>query len=86
MTAVPFDTLALARALRDKAHFTPEQAEGAAEALATAISEQTATKADIAEVRGDLAILRAELAVVKWVTGGVGFGVLLLVLKSFWPA
>jgi hypothetical protein len=33
MTAVLFDTLELARALRDKAHFTPEQAEGAADAM-----------------------------------------------------
>jgi hypothetical protein len=34
MTTIAFDTLKLARALREKAKFTPEQAEGVADALA----------------------------------------------------
>jgi hypothetical protein len=38
MTTIPFDTLKLARALRDKAKFTPEQAEGVADALADAMT------------------------------------------------
>ncbi|MEO5373431.1 MAG: hypothetical protein H7840_04035 [Alphaproteobacteria bacterium] len=33
-TAIPFDTLALARKLREEAHFAPEDAEGTARALA----------------------------------------------------
>ena len=37
MTGVAFDTLKLARRLREKAGFTPEHAEEAAEALAEAI-------------------------------------------------
>jgi hypothetical protein len=38
MTAVPFDTLKLARTLRDRAHMTQEQAEGVSDALAEAMS------------------------------------------------
>lgn len=37
MGAIPFDTLKLARALRDKANFSSEQAEGMAGALADAM-------------------------------------------------
>ena len=52
MTVVPFDTLALARKLREKAHFTPEEAEGTAEALAEAMAgSDLATKADLNELK-----------------------------------
>jgi hypothetical protein len=37
------------------------------------------------KIDAELAVLKAELALVKWIVGGVGFGVLLLVLESFWP-
>jgi len=48
MTGVAFDTLKLARRLRDKAGFTPEHAEEAAEALAEAIGGgELVTKADM---------------------------------------
>ncbi len=36
--------------------------------------------------RSDTAVVKAELAMVKWLVSGIGFGVLLLVLRSFWPA
>jgi capsule polysaccharide export protein KpsE/RkpR len=42
-------------------------------------------KADLAALKTDLAVVQAELAMVKWIVSGVGFGVLLLVLRSFWP-
>ncbi len=42
MTGVAFDTLKLARRRRDKAGFTPEHAEEAAEALAEAIRRRGA--------------------------------------------
>src|SRR5207302_350954 len=32
----------------------------------------------------DLAAVKSELAMVKWIVSEVGFGVLLLVLRSFW--
>lgn len=44
MTAVPFDTLALARRLREEANFTSEQAEGVASALAGALGADLVTK------------------------------------------
>jgi len=54
MSAIPFDTLALARKLRDEAHFSPEQAEGTARALAEVLGEQVATRADIESLRHDM--------------------------------
>ena len=49
MTAVAFDTLKLARALRDNAKMSQEQSEGIADALAEAMSgAELATKADLA--------------------------------------
>lgn len=39
-----FDTLALARRLRDEAHFTPESAEATARVLADTIGEAVVTR------------------------------------------
>ena len=36
-------------------------------------------------VDGELKVVRAELAMIKWMVGGIGFGVFLLVLRAFWP-
>ena len=47
--AAAFDTLKLAQAFRDKAKFTPEQAEGAANAIAEAFRTDLSTKADLTE-------------------------------------
>jgi hypothetical protein len=82
MNAVLFDTLRLSRTLRDKGHFTPEQAEALAEALGEATQGDLATKADLAAVKADLAALKAELKagiaeakadILKWVVGAIGF-------------
>ena len=57
MTVVPFDTLKLARQLRDKAGFTPDHAEAAAEALAEAVGgAEIATKADLRDLEQRLTI------------------------------
>ena len=66
MTAVAFDTLKLARKLRDTAHMSQEQAEGIADALAEAMSgADLATKADITslknEIKSDLTSLKNEI-------------------------
>lgn len=61
MAAAPFDTLKLARALRDKAGFSQEHAEAAADALAEAVSEQVATKQDIRDVHSEIEALRTEM-------------------------
>jgi hypothetical protein len=62
MTAAPFDTLKLARALREKAKFTPEQAKGAADAIAEAVQSDLATRSDVvgAEQRLDGRLAGAE--------------------------
>lgn len=82
MTAVLFDTLRLSRTLRDKGHFTSEQAEALAEALGEATQGDLATKADLCEielrlnakmeaVKADLAEAKADI--LKWVVGAIGF-------------
>lgn len=50
MSVAAFDTLKLARTLRDQAKFTPEQAEGLATALSGAFYEHVATKVDLREL------------------------------------
>lgn len=60
MTAVAFDTLRFARALREKAKLSPEQAEGLADAMVEVLDGNLATKADIREVRGDIEALRIQ--------------------------
>ena len=63
MNALLFDTLKLSRTLRDKGHFTAEQAEALAEALGEASHGDLATKADLADLatKADLAAAIAEL-------------------------
>jgi hypothetical protein len=51
----------MSRTLRDKGHFTSEQAEALAEALGEAGHGDLATKADLAALKADLAEVRAEL-------------------------
>ena len=82
MNALLFDTLRRSRALRDKGHFTAEQAEALAEALGEASHEDLATKADLAAVRTEMAELKTELKteiagikveLLKWIIGAIGF-------------
>ncbi len=46
MTAVAFDTLKFARALRERAHLSAEQAEGLSEVFAEAVQGGLPTRAD----------------------------------------
>ena len=86
-----FDTLRLARNLRDKAQFSPEQAEGVADALAEAMQGDLATKADLkseiqsvpgelreTELRLEARIETIEADLVKWVVGMIGFQTIVL--------
>ncbi|MFE1600981.1 hypothetical protein [Methylobacterium sp. ID0610] len=65
MSLAAFDTLKLARTLRDTAHFPPEQAEGLAAALAETVQDGLPTKsemnAEFAAVRGEIVSLRSEM-------------------------
>ena len=58
----PFDTLKLARALRDRAGFSQEHAEATADALSELVAEQVATKQDVKDLGVDL---RAEIAALR---------------------
>jgi hypothetical protein len=98
MSALLFDTLRLSRTLRDKGHFTSEQAEALAEALGEASQGDLATKADLAGVRTEIAELKTELKseiaemrtdLLKWIIGAIGFqtvvilGALISLIKIF---
>jgi len=91
MTALAFDTLKFAQTLRDKAKFTQEQAEGLANAIADATSDQIATKGDIkdlrVELRNDMREMESRLEikiemlrsdVLKWIVGSIGFQTLII--------
>ncbi len=88
MNAV-FDTLSFAKRL-EAAGEKPEVAEAHAMALKDLVLEEVATKADIQrlEVRIDSLEkeMTARLAMMQWLLGSVGVGVLLLVIRTFWPA
>ena len=42
-------------------------------------------KSDVAELKIGLAVVKAELAMVKWMVSGIGAGMLLLLVRTFWP-
>jgi hypothetical protein len=60
LTAAPFDTLKLARALRE-ANFSAEQAEGAANAIAEAVQTDLVTKSDLQTGLRDLQVRLGEV-------------------------
>lgn len=62
MSVAAFDTLKLARSLRDKAKFSPEQAEGLADAISEVMQGDLATKSDLRETEGRL---RTEIETIK---------------------
>jgi len=80
MTGVAFDTLKLARRLRDSAGFTPEHAEAAAEALAEAIGgAELATKVDLRDLEQRLIIKLGGMMI-------VAVGIVLAALRFLPPA
>lgn len=98
MVAATFDTLKFVRRLRADDTFTPQQAERLADALSETAYEDLATKGDVGQVRteirelrtelkGDIALLRAELHTGlsdqktefrKWLVGAVGLQTVVL--------
>ena len=92
MNSVIFDTLAFVKRLKQSG-FDEAQAEALSdafkEAQKTAIDD-LATKADIKDVKHEIALLcgemtlfRNELVPIKWVMGFVMAGILSLMLKAF---
>lgn len=85
MTAVPFDTLKLARALRDQGKFTQDQAEGMAQAFAEAVQTDLATKGDISTLasKSDIARLDGRMNLTQWMLGFVLAFLVAIVMKLF---
>ena len=87
MTAMPFDTLKLARRL-ESAGFPPQQAGDTAEALAEAFGE-LATKADIAalraELKADIELLRRDITIRRGGMIVVAVGILLAGMRYLPP-
>ena len=87
MSAVAFDTLKFAQNLRDKANFSPSQAEGISQAFSEAIAGQLATrddlinlatKDDVSAVKDELKRLEGKIEASKsetlrWIAGAIGF-------------
>ena len=45
----------------------------------------TNVERDVAELKIGLAVVKAELGMVKWMVSGIGAGMLLLLVQTFWP-
>ncbi len=98
MTALALDTLSLSRRLRDVGFSEPQAdaATGIFNHTREASFDQLATKADLREVKADIRELRTEmkleiasvksdLTVLKWMIGLIFAGIIALVMKSFFP-
>ena len=70
MADAAFDTLAVTRQLKAKG-FDADQAEAITEAVRVGVTGGVATKADVAEVRGEIAELRTEQRWMKVVGAGI---------------
>lgn len=82
MASLTFDTHQFVRKLRERG-FTEQQAEALAEALADAQHEaEPVAKKDL---QIELAPVRADIDLIKWMLGVLLAGVAALVLKSFFP-
>ena len=54
--------------------------------LSTNIQEvKNGLSTNIQKIERELEVVKAELAIIKWLIGGIGFGVLMLLIKSFFP-
>jgi hypothetical protein len=47
--------------------------------------EMAGVKTDIATMKVGIGAFKAEFGMMKWMVSGVGFGVLFMILRSFWP-
>jgi hypothetical protein len=84
--AIQFDTLRYVEKLKS-AGIPEAQAKAEAEALADALRESAsgvlATKEDITGVKLDLAEIKSEQKLMKWMLGLLLAGVISLILKAF---
>jgi hypothetical protein len=82
MTTVTFDTLKLVDKLKS-AGIPPEQAEAVVRVIAESQDELVTRDYLDAALAKELAPLRTEIAVLKWMIGVVIGGVVALIIKAF---
>ena len=84
--AIQFDTLRYVEKLKS-AGIPEAQAKAEAEALATALGESAAgllaTKEDISSIKIEMADIKSELRLMKWMVVTIVAGVISLVAKAF---
>jgi len=89
MATITFDTLKFANKLKS-AGVPDKQAEAEAEALSEALEvnlKELVTKEHLdIKLQQELAPIRTDLAVIKWMIGLMLAGVISLVLKAFFPS
>ncbi len=83
MSSITFDKLAYIDTLKASG-VDEEQARAQAMALDVTLKDTVATKADLVPIETRLSVVESQLSMLQWMIGGIGFGVLLLVLRSFW--
>lgn len=81
MTAVPFDTLKLARTLQAQGAFSDAQSSRLVEALGDILASDLVTKPDLreAELRLETRIAEAKAETIKWFFGVVGIQTLAII-------
>ena len=88
LESIPFDTCRFVKRMTG-AGMPLGQAEELADALAgehkDLFKNNFATRRDVEELKHGLAVVKAGPGMVKWIVSGVGFGMLLLLTRSFWP-
>jgi len=82
MIAVTFDTLKFSKRL-ERAGISKAQAESQAEALAEVFDANLTELVTKKDLQLELALIRGELTLVKWMLGILIAGVLSLVIKAF---
>ena len=81
MSSVAFDTLKFVEKL-EAGGFTTALAKAAASAFADATGEQLVTSANL---KDELAPIKTDIVVLKWMIGLVIAGILALVLRAYFP-
>ena len=80
MTEIPFDTMAAVRRLRESG-MSQEQAEAVTQTVRESVTGSVITKADLIEIRANIAELKIEL---KWIK--LIYGAILVMLVLTWLA
>ncbi|MEO5329537.1 MAG: hypothetical protein H7829_15005 [Magnetococcus sp. THC-1_WYH] len=84
MTTITFDTLKYVKTLK-AAGFDEQQAEALAEAQAEVNEKSLSSLVTEAKLEKELAPIRTDLVLLKWMMGIQLAGVMALILKSFFP-